>query len=101
MVAAPDLRSDTGSVTLGQAVRARRRALGLTQEATADLAGVGLRLVHEVEHGKGTVQLANLTRLLNALGLHLEVAAGGSDRVLVQPRAASAASAAPAVPGSR
>lgn len=71
--------------SLGVAVRDRRRALGLTQEDLADLAGVGLRLVHEVEHGRDTVQLANLLRLLRALGLHLEVAPGVADTVLVRP----------------
>lgn len=91
MGAGPDLSSSADHVTLGQAARARRRALGLTQETVADLAGVGLRLVHEVEHGKGTVQLANLTRLLHVLGLHLELAPGASDRVEIQPRVAPSA----------
>lgn len=44
-----------------------------------------LDAVHEVEHDKDTVQLVNLLRLLNALGLHLELSAGAADTVVTQP----------------
>jgi y4mF family transcriptional regulator len=67
--------------TLGDLVRGRRRTLGLTQQDLADLADVGVRLVHEVEHDADAVQMKNVVRLLAALGLHLEVAAGARDRV--------------------
>lgn len=73
--------ADSSGPSLGAALRARRRTLDLTQEELADLAGVGLRLVHEVEHDKDTVQLVNLLRLLGALGLHLELTPGAADRV--------------------
>ena len=73
--------ADSSVPSLGAALRARRRTLDLTQEELADLAGVGLRLVHEVEHDKDTVQLVNLLRLLGALGLHLELTPGAADRV--------------------
>ena len=73
--------ADSSVPSLGAALRARRRTLDLTQEELADLAGVGLRLVHEVEHDKDTVQLVNLLRLLSALGLHLELTPGAADLV--------------------
>lgn len=67
--------------SLGAAVRARRRDLGLTQEQAADLAQVSLRFVHDVEHDKPTVQLDRLLRLLDMLGLHLQLLPGASSRV--------------------
>lgn len=73
--------ADSMPPSLGAVVRSRRRALRLTQEDLADIAGVGLRLVHEVEHDKDTVRLNNLVRLLRALGLHLELAPGAADHV--------------------
>ncbi len=73
--------ADSSFPSLGAAQRARRRTHNLTQEELADLAGVGLRLVHEVEHDKDTVQLVNLLRLLGALGLHLDLKQGAADRV--------------------
>ena len=42
---------------LAQLMRTRRKRLGLTQAEAAALAGVGARLVYEVEHGSTAVQL--------------------------------------------
>ena len=58
---------------LGAAVRARRRELGLTQEEVAGVAHTGARFVGELEAGKPTVQLAEMLRVLGALGLDLEL----------------------------
>ena len=63
------------------AVRARRRALTLTQQDLADLAGVGVRLVHEVERGRDTVTLSNLVGLLHVLGLHLSLRSGAATEI--------------------
>ncbi len=77
------LRQNAESTSgLGNAIRARRRHLGLTQEELADLSGVGVRLIHEVEHGKTTVGLAGLLAILNVLGLHLELRSGAATTVL-------------------
>lgn len=59
-------------------VLGRREALGLRQEELADLAGCSPRFVHDLETGKDTVQLAKLLTVLDALGLHLEVADGAA-----------------------
>jgi y4mF family transcriptional regulator len=75
-----------GPLALGATVRNRRRDLGLTQEDAADLAGVSARFLHEVETGKDTVRLATLLRLLEALGLHLELRRGASPVVEVESR---------------
>jgi HTH-type transcriptional regulator / antitoxin HipB len=61
---------------LARAVRARRQALGLTQEEVADLADCSERFVYMVERGKGTVQLSKLLRVLGVLGLGLRIATG-------------------------
>jgi y4mF family transcriptional regulator len=60
---------------LGDAVRVRRQALGLTQEEVAGVARTGARFVGELEAGKSTVQLAEMLRVLGALGLDLELKA--------------------------
>lgn len=65
------------TLRLGQALRERRRHLGLSQQDLADLADVGVRLVHEVERGSTGVRLANLLRLLDALGLALALTGPG------------------------
>ncbi len=58
---------------LGAAVRAARKQQGLDQLLLADLAGVSDRFVRDLEHGKPTVQLREVLRVLDALGLTLQV----------------------------
>lgn len=58
---------------LGQAARAARRRLGLTQPQLALAAGVGVRFVVDLEAGKPTMRLATLMRVLSALGGELAV----------------------------
>jgi HTH-type transcriptional regulator / antitoxin HipB len=58
---------------LGNAIRERRRSLGIDQETLASIAGVSRKLVSEIERGKPTVRLDGLIRVLEALGLRLEI----------------------------
>jgi HTH-type transcriptional regulator/antitoxin HipB len=55
-------------ITLGQAARAARKRLGLTQPQLALAAGVGVRFIVELEAGKPTLRLETILRVLNALG---------------------------------
>ena len=71
---------------LGAAVRLRRAQLRLTQDETAELAGVAVRTVHAVEAGKATLRLDALLSVLSALGLELALQRGnaaGGLRVVV------------------
>jgi HTH-type transcriptional regulator / antitoxin HipB len=58
---------------LGAAVRDARRQQGLDQLLLADLAGVSDRFIRDLEHGKPTVRLQEVLRVLEALGLTLQV----------------------------
>ncbi len=62
--------------TLAAQVRARRRALGLSQQEVADLAGCSERFVYSLEGGKASVQLGKVLDVLGALGLGLDVGPG-------------------------
>lgn len=53
---------------LGETIRAARKQLALTQPQLALAAGVGVRFVVELEAGKPTVRLAQVLRVLDALG---------------------------------
>jgi HTH-type transcriptional regulator/antitoxin HipB len=80
-----NLRYDADySQTIGPTLSKRRKELGLTQETLADLSDVALRLVHELEHNKVSVRLDNLLRILNALGLHLELSPGVADGIVTK-----------------
>ncbi|HYB24237.1 MAG TPA: helix-turn-helix transcriptional regulator [Solirubrobacteraceae bacterium] len=58
---------------IGETVRSERRRQGLDQATLAMVANVAVRSVHRVERGEATVRLDVLTRILQALGLELDV----------------------------
>ena len=66
------------SELLGQAVRAERRAQGLTQSQLGDLAGTGLNFVSQLERGKPTVRFDKTIAVLSVLGLELRLIRGQS-----------------------
>lgn len=56
-------------VAFGEAVRARRKVMGLSQEALADLAGIDRSHMGKVERGERNVTLLNVIRISRALGI--------------------------------
>ncbi len=58
---------------LAEIVRARRRELGLSQEALADVIGVHRVFVSQFERGKVSVRFDSVLRLVQALGLDVEL----------------------------
>lgn len=61
------------SNTLGRAVLFHRKAAGLSRQALSELAGVGTTAVYDIEHGKETVQLRTLLRLLHTLNVDVRL----------------------------
>ena len=53
---------------LGEALRAVREPLRLTQQDLALAAGVGVRFLVDLEAGKATVRLEQVLRVIDALG---------------------------------
>ena len=52
---------------LGQAIRARRKALGLSQEALADAASIDRSHMGKIERGERNVTLLNVLRIATAM----------------------------------
>lgn len=59
---------------LAAAVRGRRKDLGMNQAELARRAGVSRKWIYEFEAGKPTAELSLLLRVLDELGLALDVA---------------------------
>lgn len=69
-----DMETTIGSAhTLGNAIRERRRTLGMTQAQLADRAGAGRRFVIDLEQGHPHAQLGKVLNIIRALDLHLRV----------------------------
>ena len=58
---------------LGDALRAARKQLGLTQPQLALAAGVGVRFIVDLEAGKPTLRLQNVLRVIDALGGEIQL----------------------------
>ena len=58
---------------LGDALRAARKQLGLTQPQLALAAVVGVRFIVELEAGKPTLRLENVLRVIDALGGEIQL----------------------------
>ena len=54
-------------------MRTARKRLGLTQPQLALAAGVGVRFMVDLEAGKPTVRLANVLRVIDALGGEIQL----------------------------
>jgi transcriptional regulator with XRE-family HTH domain len=51
----------------------RRESLQVTQDTLADISGVSLRALKQLESGKGNPTLETLSKLAEALGLELSL----------------------------
>lgn len=61
------------SQQLGDALRAARKQLCLTQPQLALAAGVGVRFIVDLEAGKPTLRLENVLRVIDALGGEIQL----------------------------
>ena len=65
--------SETAEKTLSEAIRERRKALGITQAQLADLSGVSVRAIFELENGNNSMSLKRVLLILEALGLQFNL----------------------------
>jgi len=73
--------------SLGDAVRARRKGLGLTRQALAEQAGLSLRFLAEVEAGQANVSVIKLADLAQALQVPLPSLLSGAKGAATAPPA--------------
>ncbi len=64
---------------LAAAIRGRRTDLGMSQAELAKRTGVSRKWVYEFEAGKPTAELGLLLRVLDALGLGIELTLGDGE----------------------
>lgn len=58
---------------VGRIVRFHRRMAGLTQKGLGDLAGIGKTAVFDIEHGKPSVRMDTLMKVLEVLNIGVEL----------------------------
>jgi len=79
-----DLKIPVGTILsskdIGNVIKAKRKADGLTQADAAALCGVGVRFLGELERGKETAQIGKVIRILAGLGLEIQIVSRGVRR---------------------
>ncbi|WP_262485693.1 helix-turn-helix domain-containing protein [Dyadobacter soli] len=56
---------------LGNTIRKRRKSLRITQNVLADISGVGLRTLKQLEQGKGNPTFDTLEKIADVLGMEM------------------------------
>jgi HTH-type transcriptional regulator / antitoxin HipB len=68
----------------GDVIRQHRKLSGLSQSELAKVAGVGKTVVFDLEHGKESVQLDTLKKVLTVLNIQLELRSPVIERLAQQ-----------------
>lgn len=63
----------TTSHDIGRIIRAKRREIGVKQDAAAGLSGVGTKFLSQLENGKETAELGKTLQVLKKLGLEVYI----------------------------
>ena len=56
---------------IGEKIKERRDTLGITQPDLAEMAGVNINTIYNIESGRGNPTLSKLNNVLNILGMEL------------------------------
>jgi transcriptional regulator with XRE-family HTH domain len=60
-------------IKIGQIIKERRKSLNVTQNDLAEISGISVRSLKEIETGNGNPTLIQLIKILNPLGLKLNI----------------------------
>ncbi|MBQ9475343.1 MAG: helix-turn-helix transcriptional regulator [Bacteroidales bacterium] len=59
-------------MSLQEVLKSRRKILSISQMDLAEMAGVGVATVKDIERGKGNPSLATVSKILEVLGMEME-----------------------------
>ncbi len=58
---------------IGDVVKFHRKKAGLSQNALADISGIGKTVVFDIEKGKETVQFRSIIKILEVLNIQIKL----------------------------
>jgi y4mF family transcriptional regulator len=56
---------------ISQLIKKRRSLFGVSQQDLADISGIGLRTIKQIEMGKGNPSIKTLTKIFDVLGMEM------------------------------
>lgn len=64
---------------IGEIIKKRRKLLKITQIDLSEISSVSLRSLKDIETGKGNPTISQLLKILNSLGLKLNITANNEN----------------------
>ncbi len=58
-------------MSIREVLKSRRKTLSLSQQDLAEMAGIGLSTLKDIERGKGNPSLATVSKILEVLGMEI------------------------------
>ena len=59
-------------MALSVVIKSRRKTLAISQQDLAEMAGVGLATIKDIERGKGNPSLGTVSKIMEVLGMEIE-----------------------------
>ena len=57
---------------LAEVIKERRKTLAITQPDLAEMAGIGLATIKDIERGKGNPSIGTVSKIMEVLGMEIE-----------------------------
>lgn len=57
---------------LSEVIKNRRKTLAISQQDLAEMAGLGLATIKDIERGKGNPSMATVSKIMEVLGMEIE-----------------------------
>ncbi|MBR4660927.1 MAG: helix-turn-helix transcriptional regulator [Bacteroidales bacterium] len=57
---------------LEEVIKKRRKMLAISQRDLAEMAGIGLATIKDIERGKGNPSIGTVSKILEVLGMEIE-----------------------------
>lgn len=60
-----------GLMGLAEVIKSRRKTLAISQQDLAEMAGIGLATLKDIERGKGNPSMATVSMIMEILGMEI------------------------------
>ena len=60
-----------GLMSLAEVIKNRRKMLAISQQDLAEMAGIGLATIKDIERGKGNPSMGTVSKIMEVLGMEI------------------------------
>ena len=59
-------------MSLAEVIKSRKKTLDISQQDLAEMAGIGLATIKDIERGKGNPSIGTVSKIMEVLGMEIE-----------------------------